>query len=102
MTHIVIRWGLVTRSRLKPCSCTTYLHCFLLSTNGFLLSPGALPVGQNNPQKNKYELYAEGVSMARARGLSVEFTILVHSLMALRSLCQGNTTSERTCLGISS
>lgn len=32
-----------------------------------LLSPGTLPVGQNSPQKVKYDLYAEGVGIRSER-----------------------------------
>ena len=61
-THISIRLGSGICSRVKHCKWLTIslVECPHLST---FRSPGALPEAQNSPQKNKYDLYTEGVSI---------------------------------------
>jgi hypothetical protein len=52
-----------TPLHLKLCKCSAVSYLYCLKSIEFC-SPGVLPIGQNNPQKNKYELYNEGVCIS--------------------------------------
>ena len=66
------------------------------TTDIFFLRPGTLPIGQNSPQKCKYDLYAEGVRLYPFIYPSSSISRGDFRSMALLSPHRGRRTSART------
>lgn len=79
---------------LRPRLCQFILLSSQYSPLNVIVSrPGTLPIGQNSPQKNKHDLYAEGVRriiISRTSDIDHDNRLMEHL-----SPCQGPRTSIR-------